>query len=676
MVVIRSVLAGLMLRALLSLLIGIGAAMAQEQAAQEDRTLSIGYTQFAPFSMTSELGFAEGYSIDLYRALLNRSGYSASFVAFENPRAMLRALEDGRIDATSLLGITAERTALGQFTDVVRDMSIALITTSDGPLLTAQTPLETLRIGASDGSAPAAALARQGLAVMPFESSDDLLMPLLTGAVDAVAAIPEALVHVAREAGIENRLEVSEIVLDENPTALLVAPSRAVLVGVLNAGLDDLRRSGGLRTLEERWFGTARAEVPTGYLYVIAALCLALLAGGVAFALHYRAERASRIERLEEGDLLRNALNSVEALILIVDADMRVVWWNDTYALKRNWQKPYLGVGVDLEELIARSMLAGKTEVAEAHGTIRDQARRQVADIREGRDVVRTDVMRDDRVYVRRCSRLPTGEVAIIATDVTEMAARNAELRQTSNALKSANEKLSDFTRIAAHDLKAPLRHLRSLSSFIQDDVADMGVEFDADILHNFEQMTEVSNQLSRMIDELLVYSAPDRDFHPVPVDPVEEFRSAMSMLGVSASYALDLPEEMPEILVDSTAFRIVVRNLLSNAVKHHDKETGVIRVQGRVENGMCVIEVSDDGPGIPEKYRDVVFEPLKTLKPRSDGGGTGLGLSFVRRTLTSMGGDIIVVGRNAERGTTFRFRVPLSSPVAQIVALNERRSA
>jgi len=107
-----------------------------------------------------------------------------------------------------------------------------------------------------------------------------------------------------------------------------------------------------------------------------------------------------------------------------------------------------------------------------------------------------------------------------------------------------------------------------------------------------------------------------------------------------------------------------VFHNLMANALKHHDRAAGTISVtvQELGEHWRFVVE--DDGPGIPIEYRQAVFEMFRTLRPRDEVEGSGMGLALVRRIVGRMGGECGIEGPEG-RGARFWFdwpRGPLDS--------------
>jgi len=105
---------------------------------------------------------------------------------------------------------------------------------------------------------------------------------------------------------------------------------------------------------------------------------------------------------------------------------------------------------------------------------------------------------------------------------------------------------------------------------------------------------------------------------------------------------------------IDETQFKQALINLLVNA-RQVLKSGGTVTVRTRAgSHGEVVVEVADDGPGIPAEARDRIFEVFYS----SRGGGTGLGLPIARQIVERHGGTITLAGAEGQ-GTTFRIRLP-----------------
>lgn len=113
-----------------------------------------------------------------------------------------------------------------------------------------------------------------------------------------------------------------------------------------------------------------------------------------------------------------------------------------------------------------------------------------------------------------------------------------------------------------------------------------------------------------------------------------------VDMAALTSGRDVVIMPNIPAVQVDPTCFDVVMRNLITNAAKHHDKPSGTVTVSGFRDGPMVVIEVEDDGPGISRKDQLRIFEPFERLTKVE---GTGLDLSFVKRTVNEWGGSIAV---------------------------------
>jgi signal transduction histidine kinase len=113
-----------------------------------------------------------------------------------------------------------------------------------------------------------------------------------------------------------------------------------------------------------------------------------------------------------------------------------------------------------------------------------------------------------------------------------------------------------------------------------------------------------------------------------------------IATLQIPPSFTVEVSAALDTVLVHRMPFEQVLHNLLGNAIKHHDRAAGHILIDVTEAGGRFHrFFVEDDGPGIPEAYRETVFEMFSTLKPRDEVEGSGMGLALVRKLVTRLGG-------------------------------------
>ena len=118
--------------------------------------------------------------------------------------------------------------------------------------------------------------------------------------------------------------------------------------------------------------------------------------------------------------------------------------------------------------------------------------------------------------------------------------------------------------------------------------------------------------------------------------------------------------KDLPSTYLAQSEMQQVLLNLINNAVDAMENEGGSLDISTRLEEDTIVIQIADDGPGIPESNLSRIFEPFFTTKPV--GKGTGLGLSICYGIIQKMGGQITVESI-VDSGTTFRIRLPIKGP-------------
>jgi light-regulated signal transduction histidine kinase (bacteriophytochrome) len=257
-----------------------------------------------------------------------------------------------------------------------------------------------------------------------------------------------------------------------------------------------------------------------------------------------------------------------------------------------------------------------------------------------------------------------------------------AELERTKADLERSNRELEDFCYIASHDLKEPLRGMRMYASSL---VKKYGDCFDDDGRARLNSLMRLGDRLQALIDSLLDFSRVGRidlavgptDLNDVLRDVLDSLRATLDDAGVD----LRLPHPLPTVECDQARIGEVFRNLIANAIKYNDKptkwieigaiddlrapsrqtasfchtETGVATANGNGQN-TPVLYVRDNGIGIRERDRTAIFRIFRRLHGREEfGGGTGAGLTIVKKIVDRHGGRIWVESELGE-GTTFYF--------------------
>ena len=249
--------------------------------------------------------------------------------------------------------------------------------------------------------------------------------------------------------------------------------------------------------------------------------------------------------------------------------------------------------------------------------------------------------------------------------DVSEQRKSRETLRQTLDQLSTSNEELARFAYLASHDLRAPLRGIQNLMTWIHEDLTDQRVELPDTIAGYMVKMTEQADRMDRLLTGLLEYSRAGQKRGSIEkLESSVVIQNAIQLAAASEGFRVQCLGEFPVIIGQRSPLERIFLNLIDNAVKHHDCDSGCINVRCTEsnDNGFARFEVVDDGPGIPEQHRERVFEIFKTLPAkRENKNSTGIGLSIVKKLVENAGGEIGIADAGP-RGTLIWFTWPIQS--------------
>ena len=265
---------------------------------------------------------------------------------------------------------------------------------------------------------------------------------------------------------------------------------------------------------------------------------------------------------------------------------------------------------------------------------------------------------------IRRRSQERVRAIAEIRDQTDEAERRRIALSQAlhqlslvNQALVRSNRDLDQFAYVASHDLKAPLRGIASLASWIEEDLGD---RLDAKIAEHLRLLQTRVERLELLIDGILAYSRAGRN--GAAADTVDVGRLVTKVVELVAPPAevqlvVD-PSGWPTITTVAVQLEQVWMNLIGNAIKHGRKPDGsgkiVVAAIGN-EDSAWHFTVADEGPGIAPEFRDRIFEMFQRLQSRDQVEGAGIGLAVVRKLVTAHGGKVWV-DVPPSGGTTMHF--------------------
>jgi signal transduction histidine kinase len=245
------------------------------------------------------------------------------------------------------------------------------------------------------------------------------------------------------------------------------------------------------------------------------------------------------------------------------------------------------------------------------------------------------------------------------------------EVQERTAQLVEANANLQTFTHAAAHDMRSPLRSIRS---FIDLVLEDFGTQLDPLCRSYLDRVAQAADSMSRLMTDLLEYSRMDQaQLKLEPVNLHTAMQEALSLLedDIRAKQAsVTVQEPMPDVVGHRATVVLILDNLVSKALKFvapgvqprvrvwaEEAQRPEAQLSSGDGPGAVRLWVEDNGIGIPAPGLDKLFRAFQRLHGKSAYPGTGLGLAMVRRGAERMGGR---VGVESEPGKGSRFWIEL----------------
>ena len=243
-----------------------------------------------------------------------------------------------------------------------------------------------------------------------------------------------------------------------------------------------------------------------------------------------------------------------------------------------------------------------------------------------------------------------TDEFAELCRDFEEMRRRLKESAEEKVLLDKENKEL--ISNIS-HDLKTQITAVKGYVEGIMDGVADTPEKMDRYVRTIYNK----TNEMDHLINELTFYSKIDTNripytFSKLNVDDyfsdcAEEVGLELETRGIQLYYA-NYVEKDVLVIADGEQIRRVIHNIISNAIKYMDKPKGVIQIRVKDVGDFIQVEIEDNGKGIASKDLTYIFDRFyrTDVSRNSSKGGSGIGLSIVRKILEDHGGKVWATSR------------------------------
>ncbi len=259
-----------------------------------------------------------------------------------------------------------------------------------------------------------------------------------------------------------------------------------------------------------------------------------------------------------------------------------------------------------------------------------------------------------------------TNEQIFVLKKLANQIGNLLELRKSKNGTFSKNdylnpEQLADFITVATHDLKAPIRSIKSFLQLIEaknkDNFDDKDLKYFKFVQDNVGIMEDLILDLSQYVKiEFINQDKEDVDLNELVLSNFNSVKENYPTKVVDFEF-----EKLPVIEGVVMELNLLFSNLIDNALKYNTLQEDVkLQITYKNLDQEHVFEIIDNGIGIDAEYFETIFIPFKRLHARSEYPGTGLGLAIVEKIIKKYKGKVNVNSSLGE-GTKFTLRIPVN---------------
>ncbi len=365
-------------------------------------------------------------------------------------------------------------------------------------------------------------------------------------------------------------------------------------------------------------------------------------------------KKAEAILRSSE-ETTRLIMNSALDAIICIDTEGCITVWNPQAERIFGWTET---------EIKGRRL--SDTIIPEQYRALHEAGLKQYLTTREQRVINKlieiTALNRQGKEFPIELTIIPmqqkdTDFFCAFIRDITEK--REAEVRQKEYAedLKQKNIELEQFAYVASHDLQEPLRTVSGFVELLKRHYKDQS---DENVTKYINYITDASDRMRRLVQDLLDYSRLGRERILEPIDCNQVVQQVLNDLtmAVQESGAVIHIDRLPVISGYATEMKQLFQNLISNSIKFRKPgQPAVISISATPAEEYWKFKITDNGIGIEDKYWERIFIIFQRLHTKNEYEGTGIGLAHCKKITELHNGKIWVDSAPGE-GSTFYFTI------------------
>lgn len=628
---------------------------------------------YAPFSLITGQGEAEGLSLDYVREIAAELGIRITQVPSENWAGTVDRVKKGEVDLVAAINPQSATFPVLEASVPYLDFPIMIVTREGAPTIAGRDDLTGKRVIANMTREPIRRLLGRisNVQAIPVDTEAEGLRRLAAGEGDAFVGNLASVDYLIR-GNFLGQLKVAAPTGDSEAIAIGVRRDLAPLLPLVNRVLVNLSTH-RQQEIRNTWFashyvvGPTWREVAGRVLPFVAVLLFSLIAISYAY-LNLRRETRRR-ERTER----RLAEVTAHVPAVVYEA---VRGTDGSYAMTYVGGDPQRVLGMEPAEVLGGSEAMLAPIPPEDRDALRDAFERSARELTPLHVTVRAQIGGRVRYLSSDAVPLAAADGTVrwngYWVDVTaqEQAARG--LAHARDEAEAATRAKSDFLATISHEIRTPMNGVIGLLDVLER------TRLDSEQRKMVSTIEHSAEALLHILDDVLDFSkieAGHLTFDPRPSDPRNIVDGAVAILAAQAeAKGLALQTRFDDalaagVLVDDGRLRQVLLNLIGNAIKF--TVSGDIDVEVRVDESLASRQrlrfiVADTGIGIHAAKLRHVFAPFSQAESSTTRrfGGTGLGLSISRRLIERMGGHIAI---DSEPGQGTTVTVTLDLPVVEL---------
>jgi two-component system, sensor histidine kinase and response regulator len=638
-----------------------------------------GDSDYAPFSFIDKTGKPSGLEIEVLEAIAAASDINLSFHLSRWDNA-LSYIQSGETDIIVGIIFSEEREEFLDFTIPIHTEYYSIFIRKDLPLKDLSSLYEYRLVALDKDISIDKYLIPMGLFenYVMAKSLPEALSVIELGLADYVVA-PNLLGLNEIEKNKYQNIEIKGPSIIPSIYCMAVRKGETQLLDILNNGILELRRSGKLTEIQEKWrvyetddFKYEGIARNIGFVLIIA-LVLLILVFILVWLLRLQIKRKTESLKLKNQELQK----SEEKFRVITENSSDIIWHLDG-----NFLLTYISPaderirGFKKEEVLGKSLFSIlKPEGIEM---LKEANKKRLFNLSKGIKSAPViyeleELCKDGSwVWVEATATAFYDEDGNISgyhgvsRDITERKKAEILLQERESQLRELNATKDKLFSIIAHDLRSPFNAIIGFSELLMKNARDFDVtktEKYLGIINSSAQNTLI------LLDNLLswaksqtgqnIYQPEKTSLPEIISDVIEESQSIAKIKNISIN---DSQTEVVEVYADVNMLKTVLRNLISNAIKY-TQSNGEIAISAVQNQNNIEVKVSDNGVGISEEIQNKLFEfdSKITTTGTANEKGSGLGLILCKEFVEKHGGRIWVKSELG-KGSAFIFSLPIDS--------------